>query len=57
MSADQYTPQDPRQQYWQPDEQRPQRVPHPGLTAEMAQRPDHGEDSYRGSVTGGKPIT
>jgi len=49
MSADQYTPQDPRQQYRQPDEQQPERVPHPGLTADMPQRPDHGEDSYRGS--------
>src|SRR2546423_9036166 len=49
MSADQHTPQNPRQQYRQPDEQQAERVPHPGRTADMPQRPDHGEDSYRGS--------
>src|SRR2546423_5057908 len=49
MSADQHTPQNPRQQYRQPDEQQAERVPHPGRTADMPQRPDHGEDSYRSS--------
>lgn len=47
MSEDQYAQQDPRTQYDQPsssDQQEP-----PGLTTEMRPRPDHGEDTYRGS--------
>ncbi len=40
--------QDPRTQYPQPPfPKQPQ--PAPGLTAEMDPRPDHGEDTYRGS--------
>jgi len=49
MSEDQYGRQDPRQQYRQPDQQEGAEIEHPGLTEEMPQRPDHGEDSYRGS--------
>jgi NAD(P)-dependent dehydrogenase (short-subunit alcohol dehydrogenase family) len=49
MSGDQYGRQDPQAQYRQPDEQAADQIPHPGLTGQMDQRPDHGEDSYRGS--------
>jgi hypothetical protein len=48
MSNDQYTGQDPQQQYCQPDSEGEQ-VDHPGLTGEMGEQPDHGEESYRGS--------
>ncbi|WP_433538909.1 SDR family oxidoreductase [Micromonospora sp. CA-249363] len=42
MSQDQHTQQDPTSQYGQ------QQAP-PGSTAGMTPRPDHGEESYRGS--------
>jgi NAD(P)-dependent dehydrogenase (short-subunit alcohol dehydrogenase family) len=46
-STDQFTMQDPRTQYPQPDfERQPQ--PAPGLAKEMTPRPDHGESSYKG---------
>ena len=45
---DQTTQTDPTTQYEQPDHMDEQ-IPHPGLTESMADRPDHGEDSYRGS--------
>ena len=45
---DQTTPTDPTTQYDQPEHMDAQ-IPHPGLTASMADRPDHGEDTYRGS--------
>lgn len=48
MPEDQYGAQDPRRQYRQPDEQEGARIEHPGTTGEMPQRPDHGEESYRG---------
>jgi NAD(P)-dependent dehydrogenase (short-subunit alcohol dehydrogenase family) len=48
MPEDQYGRQDPRRQYRQPEEQEGARIGHPGLTGEMPQRPDHGEESYRG---------
>jgi len=48
MSNDQYTGQDPQQQYRQPDSEGEQ-VDHPGLTGQMGEQPDHGEESYRGS--------
>jgi NAD(P)-dependent dehydrogenase (short-subunit alcohol dehydrogenase family) len=48
MPEDQYTPTDPTEQYPKP-EQPEQKIPHPGLTGEMQQQPDHGEESYRGS--------
>jgi NAD(P)-dependent dehydrogenase (short-subunit alcohol dehydrogenase family) len=58
MSSDQYTPQDPQQQYPGPDEQDSETIPHPGLTRDMDVRPDHGEESYRGSgrLTGKRAI-
>jgi NAD(P)-dependent dehydrogenase (short-subunit alcohol dehydrogenase family) len=49
MGKDQYTPQDPQHQYEQPAQHGGEQVPHPGRTGQMTERPDHGEDSYRGS--------
>jgi NAD(P)-dependent dehydrogenase (short-subunit alcohol dehydrogenase family) len=49
MSQDQYAQQDPKEQYASPDEQQSSEVGHPGVTGEMDDEPDHGEDSYRGS--------
>ncbi|MGI8614083.1 MAG: SDR family oxidoreductase [Nocardioidaceae bacterium] len=46
--SDQNTPQDPRTQYPTPP-QPEQSQPPPGLAREMTPRPDHGEDTYRGS--------
>jgi NAD(P)-dependent dehydrogenase (short-subunit alcohol dehydrogenase family) len=46
--TDQTTPQDPTDQFHDgehPDET----IPHPGRTSDMGEKPDHGEDSYRGS--------
>lgn len=48
MTEDQTTTQDPRTQHPVP-EQPGQQLAHPGREAEMDPRPDHGEDSYRGS--------
>jgi len=48
VSEDQSTRQDPRDQYRQPAQGRGERVPHPGLTGQMTEQPDHGEDTYRG---------
>jgi NAD(P)-dependent dehydrogenase (short-subunit alcohol dehydrogenase family) len=47
MGADQYTGQDPRGQHRQPDTGGEQLEP-PGTTQAMDERPDHGEESYRG---------
>jgi NAD(P)-dependent dehydrogenase (short-subunit alcohol dehydrogenase family) len=49
VNGDQYDMRDPREQHRQPDEQTAQRIPHPGLTGQMREKPDHGEDTYRGS--------
>ncbi|MEV1147894.1 SDR family oxidoreductase [Micromonospora sp. NPDC049799] len=49
MSEDQYTPQDPTSQYGQQEGQPKQKQSPPGSTAGMTPKPDHGEDSYRGS--------
>jgi NAD(P)-dependent dehydrogenase (short-subunit alcohol dehydrogenase family) len=46
--ADQTQKTDPTEQYDQP-ERTEQQIAHPGLTADMRSKPDHGEDSYRGS--------
>lgn len=46
---DQYAPRDPRTQYAQPDQQGGDEQRYPGTGREMSPRPDHGEDSYRGS--------
>ncbi|MBV8540213.1 MAG: SDR family oxidoreductase [Pseudonocardiales bacterium] len=48
MPDDQYTGQDPTQQYAQPDTEGEQ-IDYPGPTGAMGDKPDHGEDSYRGS--------
>jgi NAD(P)-dependent dehydrogenase (short-subunit alcohol dehydrogenase family) len=46
--SDQTTPQDPTTQH--PAPQQPDRdIAHPGLTGDMQQQPDHGEDTYVGS--------
>jgi NAD(P)-dependent dehydrogenase (short-subunit alcohol dehydrogenase family) len=49
VGDDQHEMTDPRHQHRQPDEQSSDRIGHPGLTGEMDQRPDHGEETYRGS--------
>ena len=42
-------PYDPRQEGTKPESQSKQeKIPHPGLTEDMAIKPDHGEESYRG---------
>jgi NAD(P)-dependent dehydrogenase (short-subunit alcohol dehydrogenase family) len=57
-TGDQYTQRDPRTQYPRPGEQRGQEQEHPGSDEEMGPRPDHGEQSYRGSgrLTGRKAL-
>ena len=57
--SDQYTQQDPRTQYQQPEyPEQDQRDQHPGTEQEMQPKPDHGEQTYRGSgrLTGKKTI-
>ncbi|MDZ5444991.1 SDR family oxidoreductase [Micromonospora sp. 4G57] len=49
MSEDQYTQQDPTRQYGQQQGQPPQKQPAPGSEQRMGPKPDHGEESYRGS--------
>ncbi|WFE65908.1 SDR family oxidoreductase [Micromonospora sp. WMMD714] len=49
MSQDQYTPQDPTDQYGHQDGQPAQQQSAPGRTGAMDPEPDHGETSYRGS--------
>ncbi|SCG71913.1 SDR family oxidoreductase [Micromonospora halophytica] len=49
MSKDQFTPQDPTEQYGQQQGQPAQQQSAPGSTREMGPKPDHGEESYRGS--------
>jgi NAD(P)-dependent dehydrogenase (short-subunit alcohol dehydrogenase family) len=46
--SDQTTPQDPTDQHPEP-EQPAQTLEHPGVTGDMQQQPDHGEDTYVGS--------
>src|SRR5215213_8311847 len=48
MAPDQTTTQDPTTQHPRP-KQPDQQLQHPGLEHEMQQRPDYGEQSYRGS--------
>ena len=48
MSDDQYTEQDPTTQHDQPHTEGEQ-IEHPGLTTDMGDKPDHGEDTYRGT--------
>lgn len=44
--TDQTTPQDPTEQHGAPESDT---IDHPGLTREMDEEPDHGEQTYRGS--------
>lgn len=48
QTSDQHTPQDPGSQYDQPDTGG-KTIAHPGLTEDMPEEPDHGEESYRGA--------
>ena len=45
--TDQHTPQDPTQQYDQPEDSTT--IAHPGETSDMGEQPDHGEETYVGS--------
>ncbi len=58
MSQDQNDKQNPKDQYKGPEHQDSSQIPHPGLTRQMDDKPDHGEDSYRGSgrLTGKRAI-
>jgi len=57
QTSDQHTPQDPSSQYDQPETDG-ETIPHPGLTEDMPEEPDHGEQSYHGSgrLTGKKAV-
>ena len=46
---DQYTMQDPTKQYPQPDINKDQTQPEPGLDAKLEPQADHGQATYRGS--------
>ncbi|WP_433719201.1 SDR family oxidoreductase [Actinoplanes sp. CA-051413] len=58
MPEDQYGQQDPQKQFKGPEQQDSEQIPHPGVTRQMDDEPDHGEDSYRGSgrLTGKRAI-
>ena len=58
MSEDQFTQQHPAEQYGQRDGQPSQQQTPPGNEQEMGPKPDHGEESYRGSdrLTGKRAI-
>lgn len=45
--ADQATPAHPQEQYSKPQGDKLS-IPHPGLTDEMREKPDHGEETYKG---------
>ncbi|GAA3928642.1 SDR family oxidoreductase [Actinoplanes auranticolor] len=49
MPEDQYGQQDPQEQYKGPEQQDSEQIPHPGVTRDMDDEPDHGEESYRGN--------
>ncbi|HEX8630690.1 MAG TPA: SDR family oxidoreductase [Catenuloplanes sp.] len=49
MGGDQYREQNPQQQYTSPEGQGSEQIPHPGRTGDMDDKPDHGEESYRGT--------
>jgi NAD(P)-dependent dehydrogenase (short-subunit alcohol dehydrogenase family) len=48
MSKDQFTPRDPGEQHGAPGSG-DETVPYPGRTGELDVRPDHGEETYRGT--------
>ncbi len=58
MTQDQHTPTDPTTAHRSPEEQSGTKIDHPGLTDDMPESPDHGEDSYRGSgkLTGKRAV-
>jgi NAD(P)-dependent dehydrogenase (short-subunit alcohol dehydrogenase family) len=58
VAEDQYTKQNPQDQFRTPQEQDSGEISHPGTTGEMDVEPDHGEDSYRGTgrLTGKRAI-
>ncbi|WP_130512081.1 SDR family oxidoreductase [Krasilnikovia cinnamomea] len=45
----QHGKQDPTEQFRAPQEQQSGQIPHPGTTGQMDDKPDHGEQTYRGS--------
>lgn len=49
MPTDQFSPQDPTAQHDQPGTEG-QQIDPPGLTSDMRDKPDHGENTYRGSA-------
>ncbi|MEH0934685.1 SDR family oxidoreductase [Micromonospora psammae] len=58
MSGNQYQEQDPKEQYRGPDEQTGGQQSAPGITKEMPDEPDHGEESYQGTgrLTGKRAV-
>ena len=58
MPQDQYDQQDPQEQYRTPESQESDQIPHPGVTRQMDDKPDHGEESYRGTgrLTGKRAV-
>jgi len=58
MPKDQYDRDNPQQQYPGPEQQDSSDVPHPGVTGQMDDQPDHGERNYRGSgrLTGRRAV-
>jgi NAD(P)-dependent dehydrogenase (short-subunit alcohol dehydrogenase family) len=55
--TDQYASPDPTTEHPQPDTEG-EKIDHPGLTTDMREKPDHGEDSYKGTgkLTGRKAV-
>jgi hypothetical protein len=58
VAQDQYGQQDPQEQFPGTDELEGEKISHPGTTVEMQDKPDHGEESYRGSgrLTGKRAV-
>jgi NAD(P)-dependent dehydrogenase (short-subunit alcohol dehydrogenase family) len=58
VAEDQFGKQDPQKQFRGPDDQESDQIPHPGVTRDVGDEPDHGENSYRGSgrLTGKRAI-
>jgi NAD(P)-dependent dehydrogenase (short-subunit alcohol dehydrogenase family) len=58
MAEDQYDKQNPQDQFRTPEAQDSDKISHPGITGEMDDVPDHGEDSYRGTgrLTGKRAV-
>ena len=49
MTSQPPTNEDPTQQHDQPDTEGEDQIAHPGVTRDMGDEPDHGEESYQGS--------